>query len=151
MQQRRPGFPARIPLASGAGKPVAAPPVRVGASQAMTVSTELGLDSVAVRARMVRRLGAAGITMPKDLALVPGDGFDAFAHFFVGHDDDFVRLQAAGRGSQACGFQNALDLVLRHGLGGVHFFGGIAPLQALDEHVRWHFLGRGVEGRGVVH
>ena len=67
MQQRRPGFPARIPLASGAGKPVAAPPVRVGASQAITVSTELGLDSVAVRARMVRRLGAAGITMPKVL------------------------------------------------------------------------------------
>ena len=67
MQQRRPGFPARIPLASGAGKPVAAPPVRVGASEAITVSTELGLDSVAVRARMVRRLGAAGITMPKVL------------------------------------------------------------------------------------
>ncbi|MDP2769366.1 MAG: protein-L-isoaspartate O-methyltransferase, partial [Giesbergeria sp.] len=67
MEQRRPGFPARIPMVPGAGKSVVAPPVRVGASQAITLSAGLGLDSVAVRARMVRRLGAAGITVPKVL------------------------------------------------------------------------------------
>lgn len=67
MQQRRPGFPARIPLVSGAGKPMVTPPVRVGASQAVSMPTGLGLDSVAVRARMVQRLGSAGITAPKVL------------------------------------------------------------------------------------
>ena len=51
MQQRRPGFPA----SRAAGFPAVATP------------TGLGLDSVAVRARMVQRLGAAGITMPKVL------------------------------------------------------------------------------------
>ncbi len=68
MQQRRPGFPARIlPSAPGVGKPVAAPAVRTGLPQAVAMPTGLGLDSAAVRARMVQRLGAAGITSPKVL------------------------------------------------------------------------------------
>lgn len=59
--QRRPGFPARLPgsgtapakapvLAAAARKPVAASPVGVG------------LDSAAVRARMVQKLAAGGVT-----------------------------------------------------------------------------------------
>lgn len=59
--QRRPGFPARLPgsgpaavratpVAPAARNPVAAPPVGVG------------LDSAAVRARMVQKLAAGGIT-----------------------------------------------------------------------------------------
>ena len=68
MQQRRPGFPARIlPSAPGVGKPVAASAVRTGLPQAVAMPTGLGLDSAAVRARMVQRLGAAGITSPKVL------------------------------------------------------------------------------------
>lgn len=68
MQQRRPGFPARIlPSTPGVGKPVAAPAVRTGLPQAVAMPTGLGLDSAAVRARMVQRLGAAGITSPKVL------------------------------------------------------------------------------------
>jgi protein-L-isoaspartate(D-aspartate) O-methyltransferase len=67
MQQRRPGFPARIPLVSGVAKPMVAPPSRAAGFSAVATPTGLGLDSVAVRARMVQRLGAAGITMPKVL------------------------------------------------------------------------------------
>ena len=67
MQQRRPGFPARIPLVSGVAKPMVAPPSRAAGFPAVATPTGLGLDSVAVRARMVQRLGAAGITMPKVL------------------------------------------------------------------------------------
>ena len=64
MQQRRPGFPARIlPSAPGVGKPVAAPAVRTGLPQAVAMPTGLGLDSAAVRARMVQRLGAAGMAV----------------------------------------------------------------------------------------
>jgi len=59
--QRRPGFPARLPgsgpaavrptpVAPAARNPVAAPPVGVG------------LDSAAVRARMVQKLAAGGVT-----------------------------------------------------------------------------------------
>ena len=59
--QRRPGFPARLPgsgslpakapvLTASARKPVAASPVGVG------------LDSAAVRARMVQKLAAGGVT-----------------------------------------------------------------------------------------
>src|SRR3989344_441589 len=61
LMQRRPGFPARLPgsgpaavrptpVAPAARNPVAAPPVGVG------------LDSAAVRARMVQKLAAGGIT-----------------------------------------------------------------------------------------
>ena len=67
MQQRRPGFPARIPLVFGVAKPMVAPPSRAAGFPAVATPTGLGLDSVAVRARMVQRLGAAGITMPKVL------------------------------------------------------------------------------------
>lgn len=78
-----------------------------------------------------------------DLGLVPRDRLDAGAHGRVGDDEDLVGLQAAGRGRQAGGFEDALDLVLRHGLGRVHLLGGVAPVQAVDQ------LGRGGGDGGV--
>ncbi len=63
MMQRRPGFPARMPLPpQGAGaqaKPSAA--TRPAPAAAPPMAMGVGLDSAAVRARMVRRLAAAGI------------------------------------------------------------------------------------------
>ncbi|RZJ62350.1 MAG: protein-L-isoaspartate(D-aspartate) O-methyltransferase [Acidovorax sp.] len=62
MQQRRPGFPARLP---GAAAPAPARPAPAGPaggrSQAPSPSG-VGLDSAAVRARMVQKLAAGGIT-----------------------------------------------------------------------------------------
>ncbi|RYF53708.1 MAG: protein-L-isoaspartate O-methyltransferase, partial [Comamonadaceae bacterium] len=64
MTQRRPGFPARLP---GAAAPAPSRPAqgvqpahRPGASPPAGV----GLDSVAVRTRMVQKLAAGGITSP---------------------------------------------------------------------------------------
>ena len=59
--QRRPGFPARIDWRPP-GKPTAAPPV--GARREVPPPTPhgVGLDSAAVRARMVQRLAASGIS-----------------------------------------------------------------------------------------
>lgn len=59
--QRRPGFPARIDWRPP-GKPTAAPPV--GARREVQPPTPygVGLDSAAVRARMVQRLAASGIS-----------------------------------------------------------------------------------------
>lgn len=63
MQQRRPAFPARIPLPTPAAAPrvSAAPPAPRAAAAA---PLGVGLDSAAVRARMVQRLAASGITAP---------------------------------------------------------------------------------------
>lgn len=62
MQQRRPGFPARLPgtAAPAPARPAPAAPVG-GRSQAPSPSG-VGLDSAAVRARMVQKLAAGGIT-----------------------------------------------------------------------------------------
>ncbi len=59
--QRRPGFPARIDWRQP-GAPTAAPPV--GARREVQPPTPhgVGLDSAAVRARMVQRLAASGIS-----------------------------------------------------------------------------------------
>ena len=63
MQPRRPGFPARLPSSAPvaaprpAGQPLAPRP-QAPAPQGV------GLDSAAVRARMVQRLAAGGITAP---------------------------------------------------------------------------------------
>lgn len=61
---RRPGFPARLDLGRGSAAPAPAP-TRPAAS---TVPSGVGLDSQAVRARMVSRLVAEGITEPQLLA-----------------------------------------------------------------------------------
>lgn len=59
--QRRPGFPARLdlpaaPAAAGrGGKPLAAPPA---------MPAGLGLDSAAVRSRMVQRIAHGGVNSP---------------------------------------------------------------------------------------
>ncbi len=66
MQQRRPGFPARIPTLSGNNAPAAAPTPAArkvaAAPLPFAVPVGVGMDSAAVRTRMVQRLAAAGIT-----------------------------------------------------------------------------------------
>ncbi|MEJ8835944.1 protein-L-isoaspartate(D-aspartate) O-methyltransferase [Ramlibacter sp. AN1133] len=62
---RRPGFPARLP-APGAPAP-ARPPAAAAAPQ-RTVPSGLGLDSHAVRARMVRKLAGQGVRDARVLA-----------------------------------------------------------------------------------
>lgn len=60
--QRRPGFPARLDIPKGpAASPVGAVR-RVAPSPAAPAPQGLGLDSAAVRARMVQRLAGSGIT-----------------------------------------------------------------------------------------
>lgn len=62
---RRPGFPARLdtsPAQQRRAAPVAAPVVRTGAPHG------IGLDSQAVRSRMVQKLAAQGVRDPRVLA-----------------------------------------------------------------------------------
>lgn len=63
MMQRRPGFPARLPGAgpapAKASSPVLATPARKPAAAS---PVGVGLDSAAVRTRMVQKLAAGGIT-----------------------------------------------------------------------------------------
>lgn len=64
MEQRRPGFPARLPGAAASASPrptVAAPAAR---QVVMAAPAGLGLDSAAVRARMVQKLSAGGVVSP---------------------------------------------------------------------------------------
>ena len=66
--QRRPGFPAKLPGASNA--PAAKPPapaLPVAGRVAVPTAVGTGLDSAAVRARMVQKLAAAGIASPQVL------------------------------------------------------------------------------------
>ena len=66
--QRRPGFPAKLPGASNA--PAAKPPapaLPVAGRVAVPTAVGTGLDSAAVRARMVQKLAAAGIVSPQVL------------------------------------------------------------------------------------
>lgn len=70
MQQRRPGFPARLPSSAPQGKVSAslAPQVRAAGVSAALAPAGQGLDSAAVRARMVQRLAASGAaTLPQVL------------------------------------------------------------------------------------
>ena len=61
MQQRRPGFPARIaPSVPGGQRPAVVPAVQRPVS--IPAPAGLGLDSAAVRARMVQRLAAGGVS-----------------------------------------------------------------------------------------
>lgn len=62
MQPRRPAFPARIPLPAPAAAPRAGGVPAVPRGVAPPVPQGVGLDSGAVRARMVQRLAASGIT-----------------------------------------------------------------------------------------
>ncbi|MFT4240785.1 MAG: protein-L-isoaspartate(D-aspartate) O-methyltransferase [Acidovorax sp.] len=60
MQQRRPGFPARLP-----GSPARVAPTVPAVRQAVPVAPAgVGLDSAAMRARMAHKLRAGGITSP---------------------------------------------------------------------------------------
>ena len=65
MQQRRPGFPARIAQLSGntsAAAPASAVRKPGAAMPSLAPPVGVGMDSAAVRARMVQRLAAAGIS-----------------------------------------------------------------------------------------
>lgn len=66
--QRRPGFPAKLPGASSApaAKP-SAPALPAVGRLAVPTAVGTGLDSAAVRARMVQKLAAAGIVSPQVL------------------------------------------------------------------------------------
>jgi protein-L-isoaspartate(D-aspartate) O-methyltransferase len=63
---RRPGFPAQIHPPAGAARPVR-PAARsvVGASVVTAAPSGMGLDSVAVRGRMVQKLAGQGIEHPQ--------------------------------------------------------------------------------------
>ena len=66
--QRRPGFPAKLP--GSATTPAGAPPHRsadLGARPIAAMAVGIGLDSAAVRARMVQKLAAGGVTSPQVL------------------------------------------------------------------------------------
>ena len=66
--QRRPGFPAKLP--GSATTPAGAPPQRsaaLGARPIAAMAVGVGLDSAAVRARMVQKLAAGGVTSPQVL------------------------------------------------------------------------------------
>ena len=64
MQQRRPGFPARLDGLQARPAPAAAA-AALRAPLGPPTPQGVGLDSAAVRARMVRRLVAGGIHMPQ--------------------------------------------------------------------------------------
>ena len=66
--QRRPGFPAKLP--GSATTPAGAPFQRsaaLGARPIAAMAVGVGLDSAAVRARMVQKLAAGGVTSPQVL------------------------------------------------------------------------------------
>ena len=66
--QRRPGFPAKLP--GSATPPAAAPSQRsaaLGARPIAAMAVGVGLDSAAVRTRMVQKLAAGGVTSPQVL------------------------------------------------------------------------------------
>ena len=66
--QRRPGFPAKLPGA--ATTPAGAHPQRsaaLGARPIAVMAVGVGLDSAAIRARMVQKLAAGGVTSPQVL------------------------------------------------------------------------------------
>jgi len=67
MEQRRPGFPARIASPTAGHRPPTVPAPRTGALPPVPVPAGLGLDSAAVRVRMVQRLAASGIVAPQVL------------------------------------------------------------------------------------
>lgn len=66
--QRRPGFPAKLP--GSATTPAGAPSQRsatLGARPIAAMAVGVGLDSAAVRTRMVQKLAAGGVTSPQVL------------------------------------------------------------------------------------
>jgi len=62
MQQKRPGFPAKMIWPQGAAPKQAMPAGAVRRDGSAAMPQGLGLDSAAVRARMVQRLAASGIS-----------------------------------------------------------------------------------------
>lgn len=69
MQPRRPGFPARLDGQASRPGPAGASPAR---APRPPTPQGVGLDSAAVRARMVQRLAAGGIVAPRVLEAMGG-------------------------------------------------------------------------------
>ncbi len=67
MQQRRPGFPVRMPLPTSGQRPAPGLGVKPAPLSGVPVPAGLGLDSAAVRTRMVQRLSSMGIAAPQVL------------------------------------------------------------------------------------
>ncbi len=67
MQQRRPGFPVRMPLPTSGQRPTPGLGVKPAPLSGVPVPAGLGLDSAAVRTRMVQRLSSMGIAAPQVL------------------------------------------------------------------------------------
>ncbi|HYF16247.1 MAG TPA: protein-L-isoaspartate(D-aspartate) O-methyltransferase [Ramlibacter sp.] len=65
---RRPGFPARLDLARPSPAPARSAPAATRDAPVATVPRGLGMDSAAVRARMVSRIAAQGVADPRVLA-----------------------------------------------------------------------------------
>ena len=65
---RRPGFPARLDLARPSPAPARSAPAATRDATVATVPRGLGMDSAAVRARMVSRIAAQGVADPRVLA-----------------------------------------------------------------------------------
>jgi len=63
--------------------------------------------------------------------LAKGDGHNLVLYFLVGDDQQAKLLQTGRRGCQPNGFHNLVDIHLGNFLGGVVFFGGVAPLQMI--------------------
>lgn len=77
--QRRPGFPAQVDAGRPASRQGGAGAARPAPSAAVAPARGVGLDSAAVRARMVQRLAAAGVA---DAALLRAMG-EVPRHLFV--------------------------------------------------------------------
>lgn len=73
-------------------------------------------------------VGAVG-----DLRLAPGMGFQFFAEFPVGNDDEFPRLQAIGGGGEDKRFLERIPKIGRDGFGWIEGFGGVAPVEMGEE------------------
>lgn len=121
---RRPGFPARLP---SLGNAQSSPPVRAAAPAAATASG-WGLDSAAVRQRMVQRLAAGGIQSPlvlQAMGQVPRHGFVDSALVAQAYEDTSLPIGWQQTISKPSVVARMIELLLgaplaqQHGLGRV--------------------------------
>ena len=121
---RRPGFPARLP---SLGHAQSSPSVRAAAPAAATASG-WGLDSAAVRQRMVQRLAAGGIQSPlvlQAMGQVPRHGFVDSALVAQAYEDTSLPIGWQQTISKPSVVARMIELLLgaplaqQHGLGRV--------------------------------
>ena len=68
-----------------------------------------------------------------DLWLIPRLCSQLLAQFFGFDDDEFPRLEAEGRRTEASGINQCIDGLAGDDFFGIEGFGGIAPLQGVSE------------------